>query len=307
MANECPFERMQQQAYEQRLHLNRKLMWSEPNKRQEFAAQPEEPEQNNARHPLQENDWAALKGNVWTLSAEEKGCRLIQQALEEAPNDEVRMSLVEELRPHVWDAMRCPNANYVIQKCIGSMGPAKLQFIIDEIRGKVSQVARHKYSCRTLQRLMEHCPPEQLHELVQELLTEAVDLCTHMFGSYVLKHLLEHGAPAQVAALKSIMAANVSTISEHSYGSAVLCAALEQSSQQSTIVLVDAFLQDPALLGRIAHSRHGQLSVKLALQVAATSLPAQRQAALSALKGAKRMLSASRYGRALNKHVEQLR
>lgn len=259
----------------------------------------------SSEESLQGDYSTPLEGNVWMLSKDDKGCRRVQDALEEAVSDEERMALVAELRPHVWEAIRCPNANFVIQKCIGTMRPGKLQFIVDEIRGNAGKVARHKYSCRILQRLFEHCPPEQLGELVEELLSEAVDLCTHMFGSYVMKHLLEHGAPSQATALKSILAENVSTISEHSYGSAVLCAALEQANQDATVALAGTFLQDPALLVRIAHSRHGQLSVKLALQVAEGMLPAQRQMALSALKGARRTLCTSRYGRALNKHLAE--
>ena len=63
-----------------------------------------------------------LAGRVWELSQDSKGCRDVQLAIEQA-TDELRRLLVAEVAGHVLDAMRCPHANHVLQKCITSSRP----------------------------------------------------------------------------------------------------------------------------------------------------------------------------------------
>ena len=64
-----------------------------------------------------------LTGRVWELSQDSKGCRDVQLAIEQA-TDDFRRVLVAEVAGHVLDAMRCPHANHVLQKCITSSRPA---------------------------------------------------------------------------------------------------------------------------------------------------------------------------------------
>jgi len=245
----------------------------------------------------------SLQGQIWRLARQEQGCRLVQQALEEAASDEERLALVAELHTHVLAALRCPNANHVIQKCIGTLSPARLQFIIDEISGHAAKVAQHKYGCRILQRLLEHCPPEQVCGLLNELLKDALELSVHTYGSYVMKHVLEHGDESHASTLTFVLAEHVSIVCEHSFGCAVLVDALSYASLDARVALANALLLKPDVLAWMARSRHGQLTVKLALQLAEKALPTQRQAALSLLVGQREMLDRSRYGRALSKYV----
>ena len=95
--------------------------------RAERAAQPKEelprllgsrPEQNDP-HCCRE---ISLAGRVWELSQDSKGCREVQLAIEEA-SDDVRRGLLAEIAGHVLDAMRCPHANHVLQKCITCSRP----------------------------------------------------------------------------------------------------------------------------------------------------------------------------------------
>merc|ERR1719326_2532951 len=76
---------------------------------------------------------AFLQGCIWRLSTDGQGCRLVQEVLTDAACDDERIVVASELHTHVWEALRCPNANHVLQKCIDTMRPADSQFIIDEI------------------------------------------------------------------------------------------------------------------------------------------------------------------------------
>eukprot|EP00425_Heterocapsa_triquetra_P030434 CAMPEP_0195111272 /NCGR_PEP_ID=MMETSP0448-20130528/95440_1 /TAXON_ID=66468 /ORGANISM="Heterocapsa triquestra, Strain CCMP 448" /LENGTH=121 /DNA_ID=CAMNT_0040148037 /DNA_START=39 /DNA_END=401 /DNA_ORIENTATION=+ len=92
---------------------------------------------------------APVPGNVWRLARNSTGCRRVQQALEDAASDDERVKLVQELRGHVWSAMRCPFANHVLQKCFVTMRPCALQFIIDELMAKgtksIVKAAQNEY------------------------------------------------------------------------------------------------------------------------------------------------------------------
>merc|ERR1712139_585287 len=99
--------------------------------------------------------------------------------------DAERVALAFEMHSRVWEALRCPNANFVLQKFICVLRPQASQFILDELRkAGFSKAARHRYGCRVLQRLLEHCGAEQLQPLVEDLLLDASALCRHVYGHY---------------------------------------------------------------------------------------------------------------------------
>lgn len=144
---------------------------------------------------------SALTGRVWALARDPKGCREVQEALDSADNEEVRVAMVAELHHHVWEAMRCPHANFVIQKAIALLRPDEVQFVVDEIVEKghraIAQAAKHKFGCRIIQRLLEHCSGNQLKSLSDGLLSDAVSTARHPYGNYVMQQLLEYGTDKQ--------------------------------------------------------------------------------------------------------------
>ena len=90
-----------------------------------LGARVEQEQSNLTGCCARETSSSLLTGRVWELSQDSKGCREVQQAIEEA-SDDVRCSLVAELCGHVLDAMRCPHANHVLQKCITCSRPRKI-------------------------------------------------------------------------------------------------------------------------------------------------------------------------------------
>ncbi len=69
--------------------------------------------------------------------------RMVQRALEDAKGDAERAALAEGLRGDVCTAMRCPHANYVVQKFVTIMPPQSLLFVRDEIRTDLRSSERH--------------------------------------------------------------------------------------------------------------------------------------------------------------------
>ena len=127
---------------------------------------------------------------------------MIQRALDEAEGDAERVALARGLHGNVWSAMRCPHANYVVQKMIAVMRPPSLLFILDELLAEnelaVQHAARNPYGCRILQRLLEHWPQRHLRGVVETLLADAVRLSVHRFANYVVRRMAERGHSAQL-------------------------------------------------------------------------------------------------------------
>jgi hypothetical protein len=139
----------------------------------------------------------SVRGFVQQLSFESAGCRTVQLALEVAETD-VAVELALELRGRVLEAITSPHGNYVIQKMCQVLPAAHSNFILEEIRGNVAIVARHRYGCRILCRIVEHLALEpSVVTIVDELLTEAGDLCRHSFAHHVLQSVLEHSPGRQ--------------------------------------------------------------------------------------------------------------
>lgn len=136
-----------------------------------------------------------LKGQVWRLSRDANGCRLVQEALELGSRDVT--DLANELQGHVLEAVMCPYANYVVQKVVSHLSVAASSFVATELQGNAVRVAKHRFACRIFCRLLEFCGRGPTSQLVDELLArddgEHENLCSHSFAHHVIQSILEHG------------------------------------------------------------------------------------------------------------------
>ncbi|KAF8407346.1 hypothetical protein HHK36_006474 [Tetracentron sinense] len=127
--------------------------------------------------PEQRKEFAnQLSGQIYPLSLQMYGCRVIQKALEVIELDQ-KTQLVHELDGHVMRCVEDQNGNHVIQKCIECVPTEKIGFIISAFCGQVATLSTHPYGCRVIQRVLEHCTDE-LHSqcIVDEILDSAITL-----------------------------------------------------------------------------------------------------------------------------------
>lgn len=237
---------------------------------------------------------AAFKGYVWELSRDKDGCRKLQEFLEESTEDADKVTLLGELRTHVLEAMRCPNANHVLQEFIRKVPPNSLQFVIDELAeyGFVA-VAKHKFGCRIAQRLLEQVSPTQLAALLKALLGAPVELSGHASAHFVMACLLERASDfeSQYVAVTEALTEFVSSLPvgskvhcSHQQGESLACvfkAALETSCgsleteamRDAKAALANALLLRTDVLTDLVSAydkgfRHGPETVKLTVEVA---------------------------------------
>lgn len=241
-----------------------------------------------------------VTGHVWQLSLRQRGSRAVQEAIELCSTDEEREAIASELAGHIWEAVRCPHANFVVQRLIVALKPSACQFIIDEIMKpgskSVGYLARHKYGCRTLQRLLEHCSQQQTLPIIEGLLAEVVPLSRHPYGNYVVQQLFEHGNNEQRVCAVQKLVKNVVLVASDCNGGAVLLKAMMNTSKQEQSLLAHAMATESGLVLSIARSRYGHAVAQMVFS--ALSEPC-RSCLARELVAHSEELRASRYGRLL--------
>ena len=166
------------------------------------------------RLQLQQGSVQQLIGQVWALSQDKEGCRLVQNALEVAGRD--TLTIARELSGHVLEAVRHPHANYVVQKVIAQVSAGGSGFIAEELRGSAVATAKHRMGCRILCRLLEFCSTNpQVDRLVDELLKEVSQLCCHSFAHHVIQSVLEHGDERHRRMITRTLIADVKMFAQH--------------------------------------------------------------------------------------------
>lgn len=245
-----------------------------------------------------------VTGKVMTLSRDPVGCRQVQQALDEVTGDKAREAIALELKDHVWEALRCPHANHVLQKCVSNLKPQAAQFIINELTckpGWAAAAACHKFGCRVLQRLLEHCSAGQNKAIIEDVLSDALQIARHPYGNYVVQHILEHGTFSQYRRLTKMLELDIAVVALDSYGCAVVNKALSHGEAADQRSLALSLLHEPGVLVAMSCTRHGHLAVKLVLQVLEGE---EREEARAQLARSTSCLRASRYGRQVAAFVQ---
>jgi len=219
-----------------------------------------------------------LTGKVWRLSQDAEGCRQVQQFLDRAPTEDERSAIAQEFRGHVLKAVRCPYANFVLQKCIATLPPQHIAFMFDELLSKgtrgVSEVARHKYGCRIAQKLLDHGNTDQVTMMIDHLLPDSLALSKSPFGNFVMQQVSRYCSLEQRRRLLQSLMDNVYTLVQDQYAFGVVIKTIsstlrshEDGLELDKKQLAKDLLHVPGLLQHLRGSRQGQQIGKLVLQM----------------------------------------
>lgn len=243
------------------------------------------------------------------LSRDAQSCRKVQDEFDLAASNadtERILELAAEMHGHVWEASRCPHANFVLQKLIliSAMhcGPQSVQFVVNELLFKRSthaavRASQHKFACRIVQRLLEVCSPEQVERLVAAILTDAAKLCTDPFGNYVMQHILDYGNKQQAHSIMLVLTMNAEDMSANDAACAVLTKGLSRGSPEDQVALARALLANQELFISMACSRHGHQAANLTIQV--LDEPDRYNACRELSRYLNRLRTSGRWGRVL--------
>jgi len=188
---------------------------------------------------------AILTVKDWTsyLSFDAAGCRVVQEALNTASLDEAS-EIASALRYQIRAAAVCPHANHVVQKVVELLPPSRTEFVVEELRDVVLEMARHSFACRILCRIVEHrAAAPQTISLINGFLKHAGELLNHFYGHYVLELTLEHGSHGQRTTIVMAILPRLWSAARQSHASHVLIMALRFSCDADREALVHGLLQ----------------------------------------------------------------
>eukprot|EP00933_Yihiella_yeosuensis_P053519 TRINITY_DN5176_c0_g1_i2.p1 TRINITY_DN5176_c0_g1~~TRINITY_DN5176_c0_g1_i2.p1 ORF type:complete len:343 (+),score=47.16 TRINITY_DN5176_c0_g1_i2:126-1154(+) len=241
----------------------------------------------------------SFAGNVWELCQIASGSRLVQEAMDSTSDKEQVFILMMELKDHMWDAMRNPHANFVLQKFIPMASDENVQFIIDIIAQSnlEGQAARHKYACRIVQRLIEKCGGERMTSVTERLTDDFLALSCHPYGNYIAQHLIEYGTEAQRSRMCRVTCSSMRELCLDNFGCNVVICMLAKSCREHQLALSYALaVEEQQLLSYMACNRSGYRAVIAVLGI----LPEDdRRQVVKFLFESHSALCACRYGRAV--------
>jgi len=138
--------------------------------------------------------WPQMRTYGLSLSLDQRGCRLVQDTMDEMETVELKQ-LLDEIRGHAEKLCDSLHGNHVLQKVISVAPCRRSAFILDELIASKSilGLACDPFGCRVLERCCEHFDLHAWPLLLGALVVHAKDLSTHHFGNFVVQHMLEYG------------------------------------------------------------------------------------------------------------------
>lgn len=207
-----------------------------------------------------------LKGQVWRLSRDANGCRVVQEALELGSRDVT--DLANELQGHVLEAVMCPYANYVVQKVVSHLSVAASSFVATELQGNAVRAAKHRFACRIFCRLLEFCGRGPTSQLVDELLArddgEHENLCSHSFAHHVIQSILEHGEERHKKLIAKMLLSDLWRYATHKNSSYLIEKALCYCSTEDQNPMI-AKLGHPQAMLDLAMAQYGSFVARALL------------------------------------------
>lgn len=186
-----------------------------------------------------------LMGNVFFLSQDMYGCRVIQKAIDYAGPDTLVM-LVQELNEE-GGVTRCiynQNGNHVIQKCIETAEPYVIPIIMQSFKDQIVDLSQHVYGCRVVQKLIKHCDKKMKIPLIMQILPSVESLSYNEFGNYVVQYLLEHGEKRDRKSIIQRIQGHIKELSKDKYGSNVVEKSFMHGTPEDQEKFIDIVLND---------------------------------------------------------------
>jgi len=146
--------------------------------------------------------------------------------------------------------LRCvhdSNGNHVIQKIIeivsrvareetdkeaAAFVSSRIQFIMDNFKGRVRELSSHPYGCRVIQRILEHCSNVHKAAILEELRQSCAELVQDCYGNYVIQYVMQHGWEEDRSILIKEVQAHLLDFSQHKFASNVVEKCLQYASRR---------------------------------------------------------------------------
>jgi len=181
---------------------------------------------------------------------------------------EEQICILMELRRDMLRCVRDQNGNHVVQKCIETIPPNQLNFLLESFRGQVRLLSTHPYGCRVVQRILEHCSNEQTEQVLAELHEATEILVNDQYGNYVIQHILEHGRSENKRRIISDLQGKIFGHSQHKYASNVIEKCITHSTNEERTYLIEELCHQPEQINLLMKDQYANYVVQKCLDVA---------------------------------------
>ncbi|KAI1649634.1 ARM repeat-containing protein [Daldinia loculata] len=137
--------------------------------------------------------FSAVGNNCIEVGTHRHGCCVLQRCIDHASGEQ-KMWLVTKITENATRLVQDPFGNYVVQYIIDLNESVFTEPLIQQFRGKISQLSRHKFSSNVMEKCIRCGNDDSKDMMVNELLApgEMERLLRDSFGNYVVQTALDH-------------------------------------------------------------------------------------------------------------------
>ncbi|KAI1388296.1 ARM repeat-containing protein [Hypoxylon trugodes] len=135
----------------------------------------------------------AVGNNCIEVGTHRHGCCVLQRCIDHATGEQ-KLWLVTKITENATRLVQDPFGNYVVQYIIDLNETVFTEPLIQQFRGKIGQLSRHKFSSNVMEKCLRCGGDESKDMMVSELLVpgEMERLLRDNFGNYVVQTALDH-------------------------------------------------------------------------------------------------------------------
>ncbi|KAI0479285.1 ARM repeat-containing protein [Xylariaceae sp. FL0804] len=200
----------------------------------------------------------AVGNHCVAVGTHRHGCCVLQRCIDHASGGQ-KSWLVGMITQHATRLVQDPFGNYVVQYIIDLNEPTFTEPIVEQFRGGIVELSRHKFSSNVVEKCLRCASDESKDNMVGELLLpgEIEKLLKDSFGNYVVQTALEHSTYDMKHRLVDAIRPMLATIRGTPYGRR-LAAKITQIESHSANASGQSTPADPTqgqISLRTAHSR----------------------------------------------------
>ncbi|KAK8807212.1 hypothetical protein WA158_003971 [Blastocystis sp. Blastoise] len=171
----------------------------------------------------------SYKGHIYEMSKDQRGCRLLQQCLDEGGSAVVEM-IYCEVESHLVDLMHDSFGNYLFQKLLDNSSDEQRRQVLNKVYNSIVEASLDVHGTRSVQKIIQTCRQPDMVELIMNSIHSSIDkLSSNSNGNHVIQRCLQYMPSASKAQIFDEVIKNCYSIATHRHGCCVVQRCLDLS------------------------------------------------------------------------------
>eukprot|EP00742_Colponemidia_sp_Colp-10_P003851 GILJ01004101.1.p1 GENE.GILJ01004101.1~~GILJ01004101.1.p1 ORF type:complete len:1018 (-),score=125.30 GILJ01004101.1:519-3572(-) len=178
-------------------------------------------------------------GNVYSLSKDQAGCRMLQKKLDEGNARTIQAIFVEVIE-HIVELMTDPFGNYLCQKLMEVCTSDQLTTIIERVSADLVRISLNMHGTRAVQKLVEVLrTPQHITLVIEALNSSVVTLVKDLNGNHVIQRCLNALKSPDNQFIYDALAGHCVDVATHRHGCCVLQRCMDAADRNQKKHLVE--------------------------------------------------------------------